>query len=71
MKTASGLVVPDGIVAGRHLFLWNAQKGIVQGGTVVSVGESTVQLQIDGGPEQTVRWTELHSDAASAAQSAE
>jgi len=63
MKTGNGLEIPADFTLGRKVFFFDEPKGIVLTGTIKSVGEGTCQVQVDRGPEKTVRWEVLVTDA--------
>jgi len=63
MKTGSGLEVPNDLTLGRKVFFFDDPKGIVLTGVIKSIGEGTCQVQVDRGPEKTVRWEVLVTDA--------
>lgn len=63
MKTGNGLEVPNDLTLGRKVFFFDEPKGTVLTGSIVSIGEGTCQVLVDKGPEKTVRWEVLVTDA--------
>ena len=63
MKTGNGLEIPAEFTLGRRVFFFDDPKGIVLTGVIQSIGEGTCQVQVDKGPEKTVRWEVLVTNA--------
>ena len=63
MDTGSGLTVPADLTLGRKVFFFDDPKGKILTGVIKSIGEGTCQVQVDRGPEKTVRWEVLVTDA--------